>query len=397
MSASDVARALQSFRAAASEKGAYGVQRDSAAALLRYLDRHFGSSVGEPPTAAVVTALHTLRTTLDRLLVNISCRMAQRASTLPPIRASLADTRRNAAMLCRQLERHWPEAAPPSPDAAPSPTAAPSVATHPPAIDGSCPLLSRCGPRHLCAYGCFFDAFEPARRLQSLRAALEARGATGACLDGWRVERVRSGASASSSPARGDGAEGGKRRRTTGCAASPGATTSSSSSWHFVSPSGATFASVVAAVRAFADGAPPTSGGRQGGPSTSGGWQGGPRGLEARSVSAESEDAAAGLRRVTSPYFKDRPPSGAVQPTPPRALGATDAGGRANWRPPRSPYGLLEELLWDRPWALLLACILLNQTTRRQVPLQRGRGREEGEGGGPPRPQRAWRGSRWTR
>ena len=28
---------------------------------------------------------------------------------------------------------------------------------------------------------------------------------------------------------------------------------------------------------------------------------------------------------------------------------------------------LLEELLWDRPWALLLSCILLNQTTRRRV------------------------------
>lgn len=34
------------------------------------------------------------------------------------------------------------------------------------------------------------------------------------------------------------------------------------------------------------------------------------------------------------------------------------------WRPPRSPFGLLEELFWDRPWALLLSCILLNQTTR---------------------------------
>ena len=49
----------------------------------------------------------------------------------------------------------------------------------------------------------------------------------------------------------------------------------------------------------------------------------------------------------------------------PAAPPASPAAGP--WRPPRSPFGLLEELLWDRPWALLLSCILLNQTTRRQV------------------------------
>jgi len=37
------------------------------------------------------------------------------------------------------------------------------------------------------------------------------------------------------------------------------------------------------------------------------------------------------------------------------------------WRPPHSPFGLLEELFWDRPWVLLLCCVLLNQTSRRQV------------------------------
>eukprot|EP01084_Bolivina_argentea_P235814 396678_1 len=35
--------------------------------------------------------------------------------------------------------------------------------------------------------------------------------------------------------------------------------------------------------------------------------------------------------------------------------------------PPLSPYGLLEELLWDDPWRLLLSCIMLNKTTRYQV------------------------------
>ncbi|KAG5185444.1 DNA glycosylase, partial [Tribonema minus] len=35
--------------------------------------------------------------------------------------------------------------------------------------------------------------------------------------------------------------------------------------------------------------------------------------------------------------------------------------------PPLSPFGLLEELLWYDPWRLLMACIMLNQTSRRQV------------------------------
>ena len=52
-------------------------------------------------------------------------------------------------------------------------------------------------------------------------------------------------------------------------------------------------------------------------------------------------------------------------PTPPPLLKSAAAAGP--WRPPHSPFGLLEELMWDRPWALLVCCILLNQTTRAQV------------------------------
>ena len=48
-----------------------------------------------------------------------------------------------------------------------------------------------------------------------------------------------------------------------------------------------------------------------------------------------------------------RPPQIAI-PTPPRTRTA-------------SPLGLLEELFCDRPWELLLSCMLLNKTTRRQV------------------------------
>ncbi|GIM08127.1 hypothetical protein Vretimale_12169, partial [Volvox reticuliferus] len=37
------------------------------------------------------------------------------------------------------------------------------------------------------------------------------------------------------------------------------------------------------------------------------------------------------------------------------------------WIPPASPWGLIEEALYDNPWRLLVACILLNRTTGRQV------------------------------
>ena len=39
----------------------------------------------------------------------------------------------------------------------------------------------------------------------------------------------------------------------------------------------------------------------------------------------------------------------------------------AVWEPPQSPFGLIEEELYDDPWRLLLACLLLNKTSGRQV------------------------------
>lgn len=35
--------------------------------------------------------------------------------------------------------------------------------------------------------------------------------------------------------------------------------------------------------------------------------------------------------------------------------------------PPRSPYGLIQEDLWPNEWAILVACMLLNCTTRRTM------------------------------
>lgn len=37
------------------------------------------------------------------------------------------------------------------------------------------------------------------------------------------------------------------------------------------------------------------------------------------------------------------------------------------WTPPQSPYSLIEEVLYDDPWKLLVACMLLNKTSGKQV------------------------------
>ena len=40
---------------------------------------------------------------------------------------------------------------------------------------------------------------------------------------------------------------------------------------------------------------------------------------------------------------------------------------QALWHPPASPYGLIEEYLYQDPWKLLVACMLLNVTSGLQV------------------------------
>jgi methyl-CpG-binding domain protein 4 len=38
-----------------------------------------------------------------------------------------------------------------------------------------------------------------------------------------------------------------------------------------------------------------------------------------------------------------------------------------NWQPPKSPVGMLQESMWPDTWKILVACILHNQTRRKQV------------------------------
>ena len=35
--------------------------------------------------------------------------------------------------------------------------------------------------------------------------------------------------------------------------------------------------------------------------------------------------------------------------------------------PPRSPFGLIQEDLWPNEWLILVSCVMLNQTSRKQV------------------------------
>ena len=40
---------------------------------------------------------------------------------------------------------------------------------------------------------------------------------------------------------------------------------------------------------------------------------------------------------------------------------------KQGWCPPVSPYGLIQETLWPSEWKILVVCIMLNQTQRKQV------------------------------
>jgi methyl-CpG-binding domain protein 4 len=61
--------------------------------------------------------------------------------------------------------------------------------------------------------------------------------------------------------------------------------------------------------------------------------------------------------------------SGAAAASPPRSAAAADSADPrvTTWTPPVSPYGLLEEELFEDPWRVLVACVLLNKTTAVQA------------------------------
>ena len=38
-----------------------------------------------------------------------------------------------------------------------------------------------------------------------------------------------------------------------------------------------------------------------------------------------------------------------------------------DWYPPKSPYGLIQEQLWEDPWKIFVVCIFCNLTKRTQA------------------------------
>ncbi|CAM9635503.1 unnamed protein product [Ascophyllum nodosum] len=175
----------------------------------------------------------------------------------------------------------------------------------------ACPKYSTSGVRHLCERRCYLRAYEPCRKWHALRCALTRAGAPTRILKGWCVRM--------------DGAEGHRHP------------------WRvsYISPKGDVL-SRKEALKALGlpfcgDNSPPSP------------WR--------------ERRRRKGPRRLSPVTVK-----GAVQSRAPPAHGPTYllkeiAAGAS----PPSPFGLIEELLTDDPWKLLLGCIMLNQTTRSQM------------------------------
>ncbi|KAM8930822.1 methyl-CpG-binding domain protein 4 [Pelodytes ibericus] len=64
-------------------------------------------------------------------------------------------------------------------------------------------------------------------------------------------------------------------------------------------------------------------------------------------------------KRKTSPYFSNK----VIR----EALDAPKRKAFSKWTPPRSPYNLVQEILFHDPWKLLLATIFLNKTSGRMA------------------------------
>lgn len=73
-----------------------------------------------------------------------------------------------------------------------------------------------------------------------------------------------------------------------------------------------------------------------------------------RRTPTSSTHQASAVCKATRPHYPDGGPAYLLKEPPTGAF-------------PPSPFGLIEELLTDDPWKLLVGCIMLNQTTRSQM------------------------------
>eukprot|EP00854_Cymbomonas_tetramitiformis_P020028 gene20028-23969_t len=141
--------------------------------------------------------LRSLLVELDRLHVNASCRVRQRAPEVRDGRALITTVRRRARSLARTLDPHGmaeeaaarrllEEGMPAAVDAA-------DILAGPPPQSLE-ELRARCGifartrnPHHLCMHLCYFREYEPVRRLYALRLHVASATGSTAPLEGWRA------------------------------------------------------------------------------------------------------------------------------------------------------------------------------------------------------------------
>ena len=379
----DVRDAMDAFRSAAARRGAYAEQCEAAEAALQLL---------EP---ADTLLLEELQDSLQRLLTNVASSIKRRSLDArgphKVVQKRLSSARSRAVRRLREACA----AGSPVRALAPKPTT-PAVAAH-------CPLLATLGPRHLCESYCYFREHEPTRRLHALRQQLAARGVPAEAAAAWRVEpRLRTPRPKRARRGQGEGeGEGGSGLE--GGGGGGGREAAAAAEWGvvFVSGAGIEYATQEAALRAAvaaaaAASAPataaasaPAAAASCAGPAgdAGGATRGGsasassPSPAAARAACASSASSApassapassASSALAWSPlaqrsrFFRAPPPAAPPTTAAPPAEAEWRAGA-TQWRPPRSPLGLLEELLWDRPWALVVCCILLNQTSRVQV------------------------------
>ena len=286
-----------------------------------------------------------------------------------------------------------------------------------------CPVMANTGsPHHLCAHLCYYREYEPARQLFVLRCrCAEARG-TAVALDGWRAElAVR--------PAEDIPAVNRSKADPRGTAS--GACSLKHLPWlvEFVSPTGERFRDpmeVLNAVRVECDKLswPRSSHGGNGVREARVSEEGlndqtellraalweeevdassgttPVRGSFARRFTRAPEETRTPLRLAPDPFAEvkredkdddeeaanvvarrafaafdddDLDASTPSTPEPFSRVAATAGSGsspepvRLWWSPPLSPFGLLEEILWQDEWKLLVSCMMLNCTTRLQV------------------------------
>jgi hypothetical protein len=162
---------LATFYAVASRAGAYEAQADAGDAVHLALE---ALAASDAPRA--IEALKALVLELDRLLINISCRInIRKPETLRPLRTRLSGLRRRVTLT---LKAHGI-----------SSNRAKSTSPRRIASCGAlCPRLDEIGPRHLCVFGCFFREYEPSRMLRAFLSAASDAGHRRVQLAGWRVE-----------------------------------------------------------------------------------------------------------------------------------------------------------------------------------------------------------------